>query len=91
MFLMMESVRPLMTSSHLRALSALKSNRCTAGKAKSGLTAQQDGWGKGEHVFSDIKSDIPPFIVQECPNEGSVHIEIRDEKGYQVILSILLQ
>lgn len=51
MFLMMESVRPLMTSSHLWALSALESNRCAAGKAKSGLTAQQDGWGKGEHFF----------------------------------------
>lgn len=43
-----------------------------------------------ENIFSDAKPDPPPFIVQKCCNEGSVHIEIRGRKGYQVILSIIL-
>lgn len=40
--------------------------------------------------FSDAKPDHLSFIVQECHNEGSVHTEIRDGKGYQVIVSIFL-
>lgn len=43
-----------------------------------------------ENIFSDAKPDPLPFIVQKCRNEGSVHIEIRGGKGYQVILSIIL-
>lgn len=43
-----------------------------------------------ENIFPDAKPDPLSFIVQECRNEGSMHIEIRDGKGYQVILSILL-
>lgn len=43
-----------------------------------------------DNTFSGAKPDPLPFIVQECHNEGSVHTEIRDGKGYQVILSILL-
>lgn len=43
-----------------------------------------------EKIFSDAKPDPLPFIVQKCRNEGSVHIEIRGRKGYQVILSIIL-
>jgi len=43
-----------------------------------------------ENVYSDAKSDPLSFIVQECGNEGCVHIDIRGRKGYQVILSILL-
>ena len=47
--------------------------------------------GERENIFSDAKPDPLPFIVQECHSERSVHIEIRDGKCYQVILSILLR
>lgn len=43
-----------------------------------------------ENIFPDAKLDPASFIVKECHNEGSVHIQIRDRKGYQVILSTLL-